>query len=65
MLLGLPTFASINCNKLLEVEALFSGSMIEGSKCNLKFQSAAWPQAFNARGLRLMIIHVPLFDKIS
>jgi hypothetical protein len=30
--------------------------MPEGSKHNLKFQSAMWPQAFSARGSRLMIV---------
>jgi hypothetical protein len=65
VLLGLSAFAIINCSNLLQVEALFSGGRHEGSKHNLKFQNAMWPQTFNAQGSRLMIVHVPLFNKIS
>jgi hypothetical protein len=65
MLLGLLAFASINCSKLLQVEVLFSGGRPKGSKRNLKFRSATWPQAFNAQGSKLMTVHVPLFNKIS
>jgi hypothetical protein len=65
MLLVLPAFTSINYNKLLQVEALFNAGRHEGSKNNLKFQNAMWPQAFNAQGSRLMIVHLLLFNKIS